>query len=336
MSYPSQPRQNSGCGCGALIAVLIVVAIYSGVRYFINQNSYEKAHAAYERIDCKTALPQYESVMNGWHIFDFGGYVGLSQQEHAACQAYLAAVDKQESGDPSGSILSYSDFIYNYGGSPLTSDVRNRIRYIIGQTNVETLANEAFCDQTDYLEQNGLFPDVDNTLPPLLYQCGHTYYDSQNYSRAAEVYEQFLMLYPNHSLGPEVEDGLARSIVAGAKGSGAGTIPAPDLSGSSGSGSTVVVIRNDSPNRLRIAFSGTEGRVEELSACSSCTNYTSIGPIFCPEQGPIGRYTLTPGQYDVVVQSISDTSVTPWTGTWTLASGDEYSSCFFLVTTTVP
>jgi len=49
--------------------------------------------------------------------------------------------------------------------------------------------------------------------------------------------------------------------------------------------------------------------------------------------GPIGRYTLEPGQYDVVVESISDRGVTPGPSNWDLVSGDQYSSCFFIVTT---
>jgi hypothetical protein len=150
------------------------------------------------------------------------------------------------------------------------------------------------------------------------------------------MYENFLVEYPDHSLASDVEAALARSIVAQAKAAGAGEIPAPEFSGSTGSEFTEVVIQNDSPERLRIVFSGPDSRVEDLEACSSCQKYFGIGPTFCPEQGPIGRYTLKPGQYEIVVESVSDTGVTPWIGDWGLLSGDEYSSCFFIVTTLGP
>jgi hypothetical protein len=51
-----------------------------------------------------------------------------------------------------------------------------------------------------------------------------------------------------------------------------------------------------------------------------------------PAQGPIGRYTLPPGDYDVVVEAISGGDVTPFSGRWSLGSGSEYHNCFFIVT----
>jgi hypothetical protein len=124
--------------------------------------------------------------------------------------------------------------------------------------------------------------------------------------------------------------------VSQAQALGAGEIPAPERSGSTGSEATAVIIQNDSPEPLRIVFSGPESRVEELEACDTCTNYTGVGPLYCPELGPIGTYTLAPGAYDVVVESIGDDGTTPWTGAWELVTGDEYYSCFFVVTTFGP
>ena len=342
MSYPSYrqpvrpPSRNSGCGCWILVFVLIIAGIYSTVRYFVDQDNYTKAHSAYIQNDCDTALNHYDSVVNSWRIFDFGSYADRSQQERAECQAYTAAIAKQSSSDPSGAVLAYSDFIHNHGTSLLASDVHSRIQSLVTQTPSETLATEAFCDQFDYLQQNNFIPTGNNVLPDLMYQCGQMYFANNNFLKVVNIDEEFLSRYPNDPRASDVESALARSIVASSKSSSAGTIPAPNLSGITAGGSAVVIARNDSPNRLRIALSGPDGRVEELPACASCTTYSSFGPLSCPDLGPVGRYTVTPGQYDVVVQSISDTSVTPWTGTWNLGSGDEYSSCFFMVTTTVP
>jgi len=201
------------------------------------------------------------------------------------------------------------------------------------EAEASILANPAACKETEALKKTDIAKRAD-FMPSLYYNCGQAYEKDGDWENAVAMYEVFLAEYPDHALASDVETALARSIVAQAKASGAGEIPQPDRSGSAGSGVTVVVIQNDSPERLRIIFSGPESRIEELEACSSCQTYSFIGPMFCPELGPIGRYTLKPGQYDVVVESISDTGVTPWVGSWNLVSGDKYFSCFFIVTRT--
>lgn len=328
-NYPPQQPQKSGCG-GLIIVVLIVATLYSTIRYFVDQNSYSKAHQAYNQADCNAAIKSFDNIINAWRLFDLGEFAALAQTERTECQAFQIAVDKQASGDPSGAILSYNDFIYNYSNSPLAEESRNKIESIFKQTNVDVLASEGLCDQIDNLQQEKLIPQGNTLLPNLFYQCGQTYEEIQYFSGAIQLYDNFLRDYPSHALASDVEDAMARAIVADARASGAGTIPAPERSGSTSGGSTVVIIQNDSPERLRIVFSGQDSRIEELAACSSCTTYSVTGPLYCPEKGPIGRYTLTPGQYDVVVQSISDTGVTPWVGDWDLISGDEYYNCFFI------
>jgi len=339
MSYSnqgSQQPQKSRFGCGGItFIVLVIVTFYSAVRYFIDQSNYTKAHQAYIQANCEAAIKSFDNIINAWRLVDIGEYNALAHQERTACQAFQTAADKQTSGDPSGSILSYNDFIFNYRGSPLIDEASNRIKSVFTQTNMDVLASEGLCDQIEILEQNYI-PQNSTLLPNLLYQCGQTYEGISNYSGAIQMYDKFLSEYPSHSLASGVEESLARVMVADARASGAGIIAAPERSGSTSGGSTVVIIQNDSPERLRIVFSGPDSRIEELVACSSCQTYSLSGPLYCPEKGPIGRYTLTPGQYDVVVQSVSDTGVTPWSGDWNLMSGDEYSSCFFITVTSLP
>jgi len=93
----------------------------------------------------------------------------------------------------------------------------------------------------------------------------------------------------------------------------------------------VELIQNDSPEQLSIVFSGPDVRVEEVNACGECIDYVGVGPIACPEKGPVAEYVLAPGTYEVVVKSSSGANVTPFRGTWTLKKGEEYSSCFYLV-----
>lgn len=195
---------------------------------------------------------------------------------------------------------------------------------------IQAFIKEGLCEQIDSLERENQIPQNNTILPNLLYECGKSFEDNKNLYGAIQVYEEFFNKYPNHALATNVEEALARAIIIDAKESGAGIIPSPERSGSTNDESVNVIIQNDSPERLRIIFSGPKSQIEELSACDTCIIYSVIAPMYCPEEGPIGTYTLPPGQYDVVVQSISDTGVTPWTGEWDLISGEEYSSCFFI------
>ena len=337
-SIQSPPRpQKSGCGCGgSIIFILVAIMIYIAARYFIDQNNYTKAHQAYEKANCEAAIKSFDTVINASRLFDFGDYVALAQQERTECQEFQTAADKHTSGDSSGAILSYHDFVITYESSPLVKEASNRIKTLFTQTSADALATEGLCDRLGRLERQNFIPQESTLIPNLLYECGQTYEGIEHYSDAIRSYEKFLSEYQSHSLASSVEDALARVIIADARASGAGTIPAPERSGSTTSDSTIIVIQNDSPERLRIVFRGPDSRIEELAACSSCKTYSLIGPLYCPEQGPIGRYTLPPGQYDVVVQSISDSGVTPWTGIWELISGEVYSSCFFITVTSSP
>jgi hypothetical protein len=148
-----------------------------------------------------------------------------------------------------------------------------------------------------------------------------------------EIYQRFVTAYPNHPDFATVEAQLAKAAVAEARAAGAGEIAPPMAVGDgSGSGAAVVVIQNDSREELSLVFSGPDARFETLAPCAECEDYVGSGPEFCPELGPIGTYEVPPGTYDVVVKSISDEGVIPFTGSWELAAGEEYYSCFFLIT----
>lgn len=195
------------------------------------------------------------------------------------------------------------------------------------------LENQTACQESESLGQSVIANRTD-FMPRLYYGCGKKYEKNTDTANARKMYETFLAVYPEHALAKEVESALARIIVAQAKASGAGEISQPDSSGSTTSGQVQVVIQNDSPDRMRIIFSGPNSQVKELDACSTCTSYAAgQAPIFCPNLGPIGQYTLLPGTYDIVVESISDNTVIPWAGNWNLIDGNEYRRCFFLTTT---
>ena len=195
--------------------------------------------------------------------------------------------------------------------------------------------NPVACSNISLLLANETIAERDDFIPTLYYQCGRTYQEKGNWANAIGLFEIFLDEYPDHSLTANVEAALARSILSRAQDVGAGEIAPPASSGTTSNELTEVIIQNDSPEKMRIVFSGPEVRIEKLESCEICTTYTSE-PTYCPEKGPVGYYTLIPGQYDVVVESISENMVTPWKGTWNLESGEGYASCFYIITDSQP
>lgn len=206
-----------------------------------------------------------------------------------------------------------------------------------GALEIETslIDNPVSCQEIDSLIDNKVIANPVDFLPLLNFQCGQISEAIQDFADAIRWYESFLGNYPNHYLSQDVEAALARSLVAKANAEGAGDLPSPSRRGSAGSDSVEVTIQNDSPEELRIVFSGPEANIADLAACESCNTYFGIGPIYCPEKGPVGRYVLTPGQYDVLVEASSSRGVTPFTGSWNLSSS-QYYSCFFIVTSFGP
>jgi tetratricopeptide (TPR) repeat protein len=194
------------------------------------------------------------------------------------------------------------------------------------------LASETACQNFVSLKDNEAIADRPDFLPQLYNNCGSTYEAKEDYAGAIRMYRRFLAEFPEHTLAAQVEAALARSIVENLPTEDAGTLPSPKPTGQGSAGVATVVIRNDSPERIRLAFSGPDGRVVELESCPSCTIYRFAGPVFCPAKGPVGRYTFKPGQYNVVVESMSDSTIKPFKGTWSLAAGRTYSHCFYIVT----
>jgi tetratricopeptide (TPR) repeat protein len=205
-----------------------------------------------------------------------------------------------------------------------------------GEAEASLLQNFSTCAEISSLKSNPVIVQRKDFIPSLYSFCGKAYENQKDWSNAITMYDNLLAEYPDYALTAGAEAALARSIVAQASEEGGGVIPAPEKSGNTSTGETEVTIQNDSPEELRIVFSGPESRVEKLTSCGLCQKYTAVGPAYCPTQGPIANYTLQPGEYDVVVESLSDSTIKPWTGNWSLVSGSKYDSCFFIVTTLGP
>lgn len=325
-------------GCGILAVVILACAACAGINFYqytVQQQNYEAGHAAYLKSDCAAAVPFFDQAINGGGLGgDSNEAAKASVNEKAECQELQKAVDAQASGEFGTALAGYAGFLDTYPETPLFPTVRSQSETLFKEGEaIAEQADLALCQQFEALRTQELVPAKEAALPPLLRTCGQAHEDNNDPTSAINLYQLLLTDYPDHPLVEETTAALARASVAEARAAGAGNIPAPQSVGSSGSGPATVVIQNDSPEKLSIVFSGPEARIEELEACANCTNYTGDGPESCPEQGPVGTYELPSGDYDVVVKSISDEGVTPFTGQWSLATGDEYYSCFFLVTT---
>jgi tetratricopeptide (TPR) repeat protein len=198
------------------------------------------------------------------------------------------------------------------------------------EAEVALLANPATCEKIAELEQPQPIADRAGFLPSVYLTCGQQFEDEKP-SEAVAMYERFLADYPNDPRAETAQAGLARAMVAEARSSGADEIIAPSSRGTAPKGTTIVEIQNDAPHPLRIVFSGPKSLIVELAACDNgCIEVSSImQSLSCQAKGPIGRYTLPPGEYDVVVTPINS-DVRSFTGKWTLSDSNEYYQCFFI------
>lgn len=331
--FPHNPQPRREFPIDILVLVLAITAIgYSLGQFFLDRNNYTKGHEAYRRTDCSVASNYFARVINRWRITDIGGYAALAKQEQSECFDFKPAFDQEQTGNASQAIVAYKDFLNTHDtDSYLVNSARDRIKSLFEKNQPAKLATPELCDNLSQL-QTGLIPHGDTTLPPLSFACAEKYTSLKAYDKANQTYESFLNQYPKHSLASQVKAAWARTLVAQAKEQGAGNLPAPERSGSNSGGPPVVTIRNDSPEPMRIVFSGPEGRIEELEKCSSCEKYVGKPPEACPNKGPIGRYTLKPGEYDVVVKATGNQRVHPFKGKWSMDSGGTYTNCFYIVT----
>lgn len=322
-------------GCSLLL--VLGCALIGGLAFYETwqqEQNYNAGHAAYLQGDCATAVGPLGKAASG-DPGTAGSDVALkATAELQECEAFeaAAALAGEKPGD---AVMSYSAFVTKYADSPLNGPATARAQALVGDTAAETLISADLCQAIDTLAGQQLIGAPAEQIPPILYACGQAYEGADNPADALLFYERFRAEYPDHALAADVEAAFARATIADATASGAGALPAPEAVGaSSESGGTVtVVIQNDSTERLSMVFSGPEVRVEELEPCAECSDFSGNEPTACPELGPVGRYVLAPGTYDVVVKSSGNSGVTPFRGTWTLDPGQEYSSCFYLVTT---
>jgi tetratricopeptide (TPR) repeat protein len=336
---PATPKKRGpwlriGIGCLSVIVLgCIGIGAFAFYENWQQEQNYQAGHQAYLQADCAGAADPLRKAADGEPGTRNSDVARKAEAELQECEALLAADALAEQNKPADAVLAYSELVTTYASSPLKNAALTKGQNLMTQGESDALATAALCESVDNLAEQQFIAQPDEALPPLLYACGQAYEDDGAFSEAVAAYDRFRRDYPDHELAEDVQQAFVRATIAEAEAVGAGALPAPQVIGSgAGGGQVMVVIQNDSPESLSMVFSGPEIRVEELEACADCEKFVGDGPSACPEKGPVGRYELPPGTYDVVVKASSGRDVTPFRGSWALEDGQEYSSCFYLVT----
>jgi outer membrane protein assembly factor BamD (BamD/ComL family) len=303
-----------------------LTAFYGG-KTLLNQYHYEQALNAYEQGDCKQALSEFDIFFQNTTAEEMDDQVGRAKQIQKECEQYNAVVQYQQAGKLDYTLATIAKFSAQYPKSSLMNRLRPMASTLFASQPIEVLAKPISCQQFNHLKT---LISTANT-PQFYSACGKTLSENGDYEQSITIYENFLNQFPHHKLSQSIKEAYAQTLYDEAQSKGAGNLPQPSQGGTTGDGSTQVEIRNESPEKMRIVFGGPTPRVEELEPCKNCQSYTNRPPKICPNQGPVGIYTVDPGQYRIVVKSIGDRTVTPYTGDWSLDGSTKYTNCFFIV-----
>jgi TolA-binding protein len=299
------------------------------IKHAIKQFQYNNGVKAYEQANCDRALSELNTFLEDASADDTNDQVAKARAIKAECNLLASVSTHQESNKPALALATSLEFAQLYPNSPLNAPLQAKTTALFSDHRASALAQLTSCQRLEQLTASSPIPKANQ--PELDYSCGQVFAKSGKYPNAIALYERFLNQYPDHRLAKDVKQGYARALYAEAQAQGSGNIPPPSAGGSTGDGSTMVEIRNDSPERMRIVFGGPTPRVEELEPCKDCQTFTSDLPTACPNKGPVGRYAVAPGQYQIVVKSIGGSTVIPFTGTWSLGANTRYIHCFYIV-----
>jgi outer membrane protein assembly factor BamD (BamD/ComL family) len=325
MNSPSNPSIN-WLGMSFAGLALGLTAFFGGQTVF-KQYHYSQGLAAYQQGDCKQAPTELTTFLQNTTTDETDEQVVRAKQMQKECEQSDAITLNQKAGEFDQALANIGKFSAQYPDSALKSHLTPIVSNLLTTQPITTLAKPTACQQLDHLK-----PLIAPAKAPEFYSaCGKTLAESGDYNKAISIYENFLNQYPKHKLTHTVKQAYAQTLYDQAQSQGAGSIPQPQESGTTGDNSTQVEIRNDSPEKMRIVFGGPTPRVEELAACTKCKTYTNTPPKSCPSQGPVATYTVDPGQYRIVVKSIGGSTVTPYTGDWALNNNRFYSHCFYIV-----
>jgi tetratricopeptide (TPR) repeat protein len=198
----------------------------------------------------------------------------------------------------------------------LAQEERGTGRYADAESHLLAIA--------DHAAETPLAQQVAAEFPPFYLEWGQALAADGQPTEAAKVLQYLLDTYPASELVPQAESALIDAEVAAVASSGqAGELPAPEVSGSTGSDLSTYDIANDTVCPLVVLMSGPQSQMVRLDPQTS------------------RAVDVTSGAYQLVVrinedQADSDAcrNVSPFTGNSTFEPGMSYSSSFYIETTT--
>ena len=321
-----------GGGCLAVVSLIflcVAIGAISEVGVYLN---WRAGIEAFNQGNCGEANARFQRVIDSPNL----GIVNVSSranQLRLECAAFLKAVGEESASHYGLAFARYIDLSKLYPASGLSNYVAQRVEAIFSKVPLEELAVEEMCDRVAWQGETELIPQPDTQLPELYYYCGRMYEDIGELENAGALYYVVRTDYPTHPISSLATQGLARVEISLA--SNAPTLAPPLESGTAPIGTSVYVVQNDSPEQVEIILSGPETIIKEIAECSICTKLKR-DPVECPNQGPMERITLKPGDYDVLVKSAGDDEVIPYRGKWVFQDGIEYAHCYYILTTTEP
>lgn len=193
------------------------------------------------------------------------------------------------------------------------------------------LINNPLSCQKPNLFRDSPIADRTDFMPKLFYTCGLDFESTSELDDAIQMFSTFLEEYPDHRFAGQMEEALARTLVAKAESWEAEQLPPPSISGRATAGDVTVLILNNSPFEVRIAFNGSQALVDDLDVCKNCQTYKVSAPVSCSSQNPAKQFKLPPGNYKVAIEVMTQEGKSYWLGIWELQEGKAYRSCFSVV-----
>lgn len=277
----------------------------------------------YNKAKCQVVISDAKWMAE--HELEIGNRVDLQsiQNLQNQCLDYIDRVEYSKDKNPSRPGDSIADFITADPLDPLAVEAKKQLRKYANIYGLEKILSAKTCP---ILLEEYKGAGYENYL----FRCGKAFIDAGEDWNAINMYEQFVEKYPNDTRYQEVVDILADLLIASARSSGAGSLPAPDKAGKTKKGTSQYIVTNDTPYQLRLVFSGPEKKIVTIPACPTCIEY-SFAPISCPSEGPEETIVLMPGEYSLLAETATPEGVTPYTGFFTMDDGTKYELCFYIV-----
>jgi hypothetical protein len=292
--------------------------------------------AAFEKADCRAVMAARAEVLGR-----FDDAVTKKVAPEAGFQAgqckVLEDAAAAEDAQPDQALLAYSSLLPPPGvpgapgapgtpgvaAYPLAGAARERAATLVSRVGAAKLAGTTSCAGPSA----AVFEKGSETAFAFDLACAE-WAEKGAAGSASGRYERLLAEYPGHPRAADVKAGLARSMLAGGSG-GSGDLPPPQVAGRTGGGPRITV-RNSSNRPLRLVMGGPTTIVEELPPCTGCSPGSFVGT--CDSRATSTSYTLPAGSYEVAVRAMEG-SVSPYKGTWSIASGTTYEHCLYIQTT---